>query len=358
MSNKKRFRKKLQAINLKPPGTPPGTIEYVGPVWKFTPRAEMICYSENAIRVDNLVSCCPVRTPGEVCWVRVRGLHNPEIIRQVGESFKLPSMLLEDALNTSQRSKLEEHDEGLFLVFKVFSYNAETEDLQTDQVSLFLGDDFVVSLAETENDSFDQIMQRLQKGKSRLRKSGADYLMLMLLDEIIDSYFVVLETLGGKLENLEEEVLGEDIEAEVSGIYRLRRTMIHLGRALRPLREIVSILRKSDMGYIADDNLVYARDIFDHGIQVVDTVEDYRDILAGMLEIVMTNASMRMNAIMKTLTSVSTIFMPLTFIAGVYGMNFQYMPELHWHYGYFLAMGLMALVGIGMYISFQRRKWL
>lgn len=338
-------------------GKPPGTLEYVGPSREFEPRLEMICYNGGDVRVVEVEECCPMRHPGEVCWFRIRGLHDVEMIRHIGDALGLSPMWLEDALNTGQRSKIEEHDDVLMVILEHFAHAKGAARLAEEQVSLFLGPDFVVSLAEGADDRFDPLIARLQKGKGRLRSHGPDYLFLMLIDAIIDNHYVVLDELGTELEELEADLLGMEAGDGLADIYRLRKSVLFLQRSLRPMREIVGTLRKSDLGFIADDNLVYARDIFDHGMQVVETVETYREILAQMLEIAMTSASLRNNAVMKVLTIIATIFIPLTFIAGVYGMNFRHMPELEWIYGYPMALGIMLAVAGGLLYYFRRQDW-
>lgn len=341
-------------------GLPPGTMRYIGPQKTFRPRAELVHYSEDKVTVLDATDLLPPLPAGGVLWMRVRGLHDEGLIKRVGEAFSLSPMLLEDVLNTGQRSKIEEHEDCLFIVLKSLNYQPDPTgkgEVREEQVSLVLGENFVLSFSEGENGLFEPVLQRLVKGRGRARRPEADYLFLMLVDTAIDSTFLALNRLGDEIEDMEEQLIEEKLRADLAGIYRLRRAVLAMSRSLWPLREIVSILRKPDPAFIREENLVFVRDIYDQGMQAVETLEAFRQALTDMIEITMSSVTMRTNEVMKLLTTVATIFIPLTFITGLYGMNFDYMPELGWRYGYHAVLALMSLVAGGMILYFKRKDW-
>jgi magnesium transporter len=266
--------------------------------------------------------------------------------------------VLEDILNTDARPKTEDYGAYLFIIVKVLSFDEMTNGILKEQVSIVLGRNFVLSFQERGGDVFDIIRDRIRTGKGRVRKMQADYLAYVLMDAIVDNYFVVLETLGEKVEDLEEALVNKPTREAAHTLHLLKREMISLRRAIWPLREVISLLQRSESPLIRQGTGIYLRDVYDHTIQVIDTVEAQRDMLSGMLDIYLTSVSNRMSEVMKVLTIISTIFIPLTFIAGVYGMNFEFMPELKWRYGYPLIWLVMLAIGVAMLIQFKRRKWL
>ncbi len=341
-------------------GLPPGTLEYVGPEKAFRPTAELVRYSEEGVTVTDVTRGRPKPGPGGAAWMRVRGLHDEELIKRVGETFSLSPMLLEDVLNTGQRPKLEEHEDCLFVVLKALEYAPSPtggDEVRHEQVCLVLGEDWVISFCEAESDPFEAVSQRLAKGRGKLRVPRADYLFLTLLDTVIDHVSLALGRLGEEIETLEEQLMDEDMRTDLTTIYRLRRAVLSLGRAVWPLRELMAGLRKPDLGFVGEDRQAYIRDIYDHGMQAAETLEHFRESLTAMQEVVVSSLTMRTNEVMKVLTTVATIFIPLTFITGVYGMNFKHMPELGWRWGYFGALGLMALVAGGLVLYFKRKDW-
>jgi magnesium transporter len=271
----------------------------------------------------------------------------------------LHPLVLEDILTTDQRPKMEDYDEYLYIVLRMLYYNDDHDDeVTTEQMSLILGMNFVLSFQERESDIFTPIIERMRNGKGRLRRMGADYLAYALMDSIVDHYFVILEKLGEKIEYLEDQLVVQATPATLQQIHGLKREMIFLRKSVWPLREVVGRMERGGSPLIRESTLVYLRDIYDHTIQVMDTIETFRDILSGMLDIYLSSISNRMNAVMKVLTVIATIFMPLTFIAGVYGMNFKYMPELEWHWGYPAIWGLMVTIALFMLYFFKKKKWL
>jgi magnesium transporter len=293
-----------------------------------------------------------------VSWINVDGLHDIEIIQQVGDCQGLHPLVLEDILNTDQRPKLEDYGDYLYIVLKML-YKQEGGGISTEQVSLVLGSNFVISFQEgIKGDVFNPVRERLRSGKGRIRGMGADFLAFSLMDAIVDNYFVVLEEVEERIEALEEEVVASPSAKTVQKLHRLKRDMIFLRKAVWPLREVLAALTRRESKLITEAVVVYLRDVYDHTIQVIDSIETSRDLLAGMLDIYLSSISNRTNEVMKVLTIIATIFMPLTFIVGLYGMNFKYMPELEWRWGYPAVLLLMVLTTIAMLIYFRRKKWL
>jgi magnesium transporter len=293
-----------------------------------------------------------------VTWVNVVGIHQVEALEKLGNCFTVHPLALEDILNTEQRPKIEDYGEDLFIVVKLISYNGKKDEVEAEQISLIFRPNALISFQEKEGDDFAAVKERLRAGKGRLRKMGADYLAYTLLDVVVDQYFVVLEKLGERIEVLEGKLLADPGTATLQKIQNLKREMLLLRKWVWPLREVISSLERGEFPGIQESTRVYLRDVYDHAIQVMDTIEIYRDMLSGMLDIYLSSLNNRMNAVMKVLTIIATIFMPLTFLAGVYGMNFKHMPELDWPWGYPLILAIMGFVAILMLTLFRRKKWL
>lgn len=298
-----------------------------------------------------------VNTSG-VTWLDIDGVHQTNILESVGRQVNLHPLVIEDIHNTYQRPKVEDYEDYLYIVLKMISWDADSEEIQAEQVSLVLGKNYVLSFKEDPGDIFDSIRTRLREGKGRLRKMGADYLAYALLDQVVDHYFIVLENLGEQIEDLEEGLVTSPDTSTVQKIHHLKRELIFLRKSVWPLREAISSLERGESPLFQPETLVYLRDVYDHTIQVIDTIETFRDMVSGMLDIYLSSVSNRMNEVMKVLTIIATIFIPLTFIAGIYGMNFVNMPELQWPLGYFVVWGVMIVIFIGMLIFFKRKKWL
>jgi magnesium transporter len=286
------------------------------------------------------------------------GIHQVEILEQLGECMGVHPLVLEDILNTDQRPKLEDFDDYLFIVLKMSHYDDQNGEMEVEQISLILGPNYVVSFQERPGDVFDPIRERITNGRGRIRKLGADYLAYALIDAIVDHYFVVLEQIGEKIEFLEEELITDPTPETLQTIHNLKREMIFLRKSVWPLREVVGGLERRESPLIGESIAVYLRDVYDHTIQVIDTLETFRDMISGMLDIYLSSVSNRMNEVMKVLTIIATIFIPLTLIAGIYGMNFKHMPELEQPWGYPVVWGVMLATAIVMLIYFRRKKWL
>jgi magnesium transporter len=345
----------------KAAGLAPGTLVHIGERKAETVRITYMDYDEQNIQekqVASIEECFPFKSTPTVSWINIDGLHDVELTEKLGKEFELHSLILEDILNTGQRPKVEDFDKYIFVVLKMLSYNDKEQTVQLEQVSVVLGPNYVISFQESIGDVFDQIRDRLRNAKGRIRKMGCDYLMYALLDAIVDNYFAILEKLGERIEFLEEELVADPTGKTLEQIHRLKREMISLRKSVWPLRELISGLERSETSLIKETTEVYLRDVYDHTIQVIDTVESFRDMVSGMLDIYLSSISNRMNSVMKVLTIIATIFIPLTFIAGIYGMNFKYMPELERRWGYPLVLLVMAIVAVVMLSYFRRKRWL
>jgi len=360
MKLKSKQRKHVR-YNAKKAGLPPGTLVHVGERKLDKVRITIIDYDENTFQerqVDRIEECFQFKTTPTVTWINIDGLHHVKIIEDIGTHFDLHPLTLEDILHTGQRPKFEDLERYLFVVLMMFRFDDESQTVVSEQVSLILGSNFVISFQENVGDVFEQIRDRIRNAKGRIRKMGADYLMYALLDAVVDNYFGILEKLGEKIESLEEELIGDPSERTLQQIHRLKREMVFLRKSVWPLRELINGLDRSESFLIQASTGVYLRDVYDHTIQVIDTVESFRDMVSGMLDIYLSSISNRMNAVMKVLTIIATIFIPLTFVAGIYGMNFEHMPELKWQYGY-AAVWLVMIVAAGlMVLYFKKKKWL
>ena len=342
-------------------GMPPGTLVHVGEKKVEFVRITYLDYDEQNFeekQVSSIEDCFSFKTTPTVTWINIDGLHEVEIIEELGKQFELHPLILEDILNTGQRPKMEDFEKYLFVVLKMLSYQDEGQVVQVEQVSLVLGSNYVISFQEQVGDVFNPIRDRIRNSKGRIRKMGCDYLMYALLDAVVDNYFAILEKLGERIESMEEELITNPTDRTLHQIYALKREMVFLRKSVWPLRELVSGLQRSESPLIGESTGIYLRDVYDHTIQVIDTVESFRDMVSGMLDTYLSSISNKMNTVMKVLTIIATIFIPLTFIAGIYGMNFENMPELKWRYGYAVVWAVMGLVFILMLVYFKRKKWL
>lgn len=345
----------------KKTGLPPGTLVHIGEKKLEKVKITLIDYNEQRLEereVQTIEECFPFRDSATVSWINIDGLHEVEIIEKLGTHFGLHPLIMEDILNTTQRPKMEDFGEYIFLVLKVFGHEEGDYDEKMEQISLVFGPNFVLSFQEKEGPLFNPVKERLRKGKGRLRKSGADYLAYSLIDCIVDGYFAILEKIGEKIEFLEEELVGAPGPKTLNHIHKLKREMIFLRKSVWPLREVVSGMERGESTLIRKPTRIFLRDVYDHTIQVIDTVETYRDMLSGMLDMYLSSLSNRMNEVIKVLTIIATIFIPLTFIAGIYGMNFEHMPELKWRWGYLVVWAIMISLGTLMVVLFKRKKWI
>ncbi len=290
--------------------------------------------------------CLPFKDTPTVIWINMDGIHRMEIMEGIGKAFSLHPLLVEDVVNTEQRPKMEDFDDCVFVVLKMLSYDEKENEIKAEQISLVLGTNLVISFQEREGDVFDPIRERIRNGRGRIRKMGADYLAYALIDAVVDSYFIMLDKLEEKMEDIEEQLLLNPGPETLNAIHVLRRKMIFLRNKVWPLREVVAALERGESPLIHESTLIYLSDVYDNTIQVIETIEKFRDMLSGTIDIYLSMASNKMNEVMKLLAIIATIFMPLTFIAGIYGMNFRYMPELEWHWGYPVILLVMVAIGI------------
>jgi len=353
--------KKLIKKSSKSTGLAPGTPVFIGDMKAEKVKITVIDYDESQFQekyLKTVEECFPFKDKPTVTWINIDGVHDIEIIEKLGKRFDLHPLILEDIVNTGQRPKMEDFGSYIFVVLKMLYYDEKKKEIEGEQVSLILGSNFVISFQEKEGDVFNPIRDRIRNAKGKIRKTGADYLAYGVIDAAVDSYFLILEKIGEKIEGIEEDLVRKPTPETLQTIHNLKRDMIFLRKSVWPLREVVSGLQRGDSSLIGESTRIFLRDVYDHTIQVIDTIETFRDMVSGMLDIYLSSISNRMNEVMKLLTIIATIFIPLTFLAGIYGMNFKYMPELEWRWGYFGALSIMVVIGIFMFIYFRRKKWL
>jgi len=353
----RKFMKKLS----KKAGAAPGTLVHIGEKKTERVRIRLIDYDKKQLQEKELKTieeCFPCKDEPTISWINIDGLHDIETIEKVGGHFGIHPLVLEDIVNTGQRPKAEDFDDYVYIVLKMLYYDAKEKEVRAEQFSLILGSNFLISFQERVGDVFEMVRERIRKGKGHIRKAGADYLAYALMDAIVDQYFIIMEIFGDKMEALEEELVENPTGRTLETIHTMKREMIYFRKQVWPLREVVGGLVRGEFSLISESTAVYLRDVYDHTIQVIDTVESLRDVLGGMLDLYLSTISNRMNEVMKVLTIIATIFIPLTFVAGIYGMNFKYMPELEWHWGYYMIWGVMAVVVVTMVVYFKRRAWL
>ena len=349
MSGKKRSRKA---------GMPPGSLVHIGEQKIEVPRLTVFNFDEQGLEektLKDVAECLAYKDKGGMTWINIDGLHEPNLLEQLGAGFGLHPLMLEDIANTEQRPKLEDYGEYLYVVVKMLFRPGRT--ILTEQLSLVIGKNLLISFQERRSAVFNPICERLRNGKARARTLGADFLAYQLIDAVIDDYFVVLERLSDDVEALEERIISTPKSNELRDLHLLKKDMIQLRRSVTPLRDVISAMQRGNSPLIGDAVRMYLRDIYDHVVAAADAVEAMRDLLNSMLEIHMSNLNIRLNEVMKVLTIVTTLFIPATFIAGVYGMNFKHMPELDWSWGYPAALLLMAVAAGGMFLYFKRKKW-
>jgi len=341
-------------------GLSPGSLVHIGELRQAASRIEVIEYDLEAVAVSHpdLEKVCPLLPPeGKTSWVNLEGIGRLELLKRLGDCYGIHPLVLEDIANTDQRPKAEEYDKYLFVVLKMLI--PLDGGASSEQVSLVLGDGWLLTFQEgLDGDPFNPVRERLKNAKGRVRSQGADFLAYSLMDIIVDNYFLVLEQVADSIETMEEELMRDPSQRTLAEIYRLKRELLFIHKAIWPLREVINSMIRRESPLIKEPVLIYLRDLYDHTIQVIETVETLRDMLSGMLDIYLSSVSNRMNAVIKVLTIIATIFMPLTFIVGLYGMNFKYMPELQWQWGYPAVLLLMVAVTIGMLLFFRRKKWL
>lgn len=348
-------------------GLPPGSLVHVGDNKTEKVRIKLIDYDQKKFQEKDLKKIeesFPFKKNPTVTWINIDGIHNTDILSKLGKYFEIHPLVLEDIVNNTQRPKMEDFGDYIFLVLKMLYFDEKKKEIDSEQVSIILGHNFVISFQEREGDVFDPIRDRIRNKKGRIIKMDADYLAYSLIDAVVDNYFIILERAGEKIEDLEDAVVKDPKPEVLQKVHKLKKDMIFLRKSVWPLRELISGLQRSESKLIKKTTGVYLRDIYDHTIQVIDSVETFRDMLSGMHDTYLSSISNRMNDVMKVLTIFASVFIPLTFVAGIYGMNFNpevsalNMPELNWEFGYISVWVVMILIGVSMLFYFRRKKWL
>jgi magnesium transporter len=338
----------------------PGTLVHIGE--RKTERVTMTLtrYDKDTLEekeIHSPLECSDTKGFNGVCWLNVTGIHDMNAIEAVGNQFGIHPLVLEDIVNTMQRPKQEEIEDYLFTVLKMLYYDRDTKEVKSEHLSMILKNGTLITFQEQEGDVFDSVRERIRRNNGRIRKTGADYLFYALVDAVVDNYFLVLETMGEEIESLEYLLLDHPTPKILESVHGLKQELIYLRKGVWPLREVLSELLKSTPKRIKKETEIFLRDVYDHTIQVIETVETYRDMVAGLQDLYLSSVSNRMNEVMKVLTIIATIFIPLTFIAGIYGMNFMGMPELKWKYGYLSVWVVMILIAVIMVAYFKKKKW-
>jgi magnesium transporter len=342
-------------------GLAPGSLVHIGERKQEHIRITVMDYDGGRLDEDcpeDVETVFPLRDAPATSWINIDGLHDMAVIENLGQHFLVHPLTLEDTVNTAQRPKFEEFDDYLYVVLKMLTYDDAAERVRAEQVSLVLGDHFLISFQEAEGDVFDPVRARIRKGRGRIRQGGSDYLAYALIDSIVDHYFVVLEHLGEKIEALEAQLYENGGDDPLSAIFRLKQEMIFLRKQLWPLRETLSRFHKTENPLVQEKTRVFFADVYDHLLQGIEVVESLRDVLSGLQDLYISMTGQRMNEIMKVLTIIATIFIPITFVAGIYGMNFEVMPELKWRGGYLMVWAIFGVITAVMLVYFKRRKWL
>ena len=345
----KRVRKKL--------GLSPGTLIHIGDKKVGEVKMSLMNYDQGQLLEKDLTSiedAFSYKDTPPVTWINVDGLHDVDIIDKIGRHFGIHPLTMEDIVNTGHRPKAEDFEDYDYIVLKMLTYDEEKSHIKAGQISFVLGPHYLISFQETDGDVFNFVRERIRRAKGRIRKSGCDYLVYALIDAIVDHYFLVLEKMGEKIELLEVELLENTQTENLQTIHHLKREMIFFRKQVWPLREILSTLMKEEASLIQETTQIFIRDLYDHTIQVMDTIESFRDVLSGLQDLYLSTVSNRMNEVMKVLTIMATIFIPLTFIAGIYGMTFEYMPELKWHWSYPMLWVLLVAIFVLMLFGFRK----
>lgn len=358
MITKKKSDRKTIADTI---GFRPGALIHIGERKVEKIRLDLIEYDENEVKEvqdSSIETCLESKDKMNVSWINVVGIHDPKIIEKFGNAFDLHTLHQANIMNTDLRPSIEFHEAYILLMLKLPHFNDETGRVELEQISIILAKNHVLTFQEIEEDVFDQIRKRIRENLGSIRKQKSDYLAYALIDAVIDSYFLVLEKISDISENLEENLMGNPSQTTLQNLQVLKRQMISLRKSVWPAREVLDNLQRSHSSLIFDETKTYLRDTYNHLVQVIDTIEGLRDVIGGLLDTYLSSVSNKMNEVMKTLTIIASIFIPITFIAGLYGMNFQYMPELSSPYGYPLALGVMAGISLSLYGLFKKRQWI
>lgn len=344
-------------------GLPPGSVVHVGPTRTAKPRAHVFqftpetCSETQFSELEKLEQLD--RSAAGITWIDLDGVHDPAWLERLGALFGIHPLVLEDIANTTTRPKFAEYENFMFVSLKSFSLAPGSKSLVAEQISIVFGDNWILSFQEHPGDTYDGIRKRLREGGlGRLRRMGTDYLAYRIVDSTIDTYFTLLEEIGEAVERTEQSIMQSPSEEALRTLYQWKRSFLQVRRAAWPLREAVSLWERNDSPLVRADARPFIRDTYEHIVEVIDIVETHREMISSALELYLSSLSNRLNSVMMVLTLVTTIFMPLTFVAGIYGMNFKYMPELEWRYGYPIALAGMVLIAVGMAVWFRKRGWM
>jgi magnesium transporter len=342
-------------------GLPPGTLLHIGKRKSKKQRITVFDFDESEVQdfqCKKVEDCFPFKNRKSVSWINIDGLHNTDNISKIGEHFNIHPLVLEDILNTKIRPQIEEYDDYVFISLKMLGLSENQDRINSEQLSFILGENYVLTFQEKRGDIFDGLRNRIKEGKGVIRKRGNDYLLYRLIDTVVDHYYFIIENYSERIEKLEEKVLEEEGDEFVFDVQSMKRRVTSLRRQILPLREILTVLKKDENEVLQESTRLFVSDVYDHILHILDSIDSQKEALTSMLELHTSLLGHKMNQIMKVLTIMASIFIPLTFVAGIYGMNFEHMPELGWKYGYFGVWGLMLLIFIGMLFYFRRKKWL
>lgn len=342
-------------------GLPPGTLLHIGDKKMEKTRITLLDYDESHFlekEVKLVEEAFPFKDKPTVTWINIQGIHEIEIIEKIGQYFGVHPLILEDILNTEKRPKMEDLETYIYVTLKILRQIDDSDRILSEQVSLIIGTNFVISLLESKDAIFDQIIERIRSGKGHIRKMGPDYLAYSLIDTIVDNYFIIMEKFGEKIEVMEEELVKNPTRGTLKSLHDTQRELMLMRKSVWPLREVVNNMLRGESSLIHESTLIYLRDVYDHTIEIIDMIEGLRDMVSRMFDMYLSSISNKLNEIMKVLTIIATIFIPLTFIAGVYGMNFEYMPELKWRWGYPVIWVIMIFIGIYMLNYFRKNRWI
>jgi len=364
MSKRRRYNSAEKTL-----GTSPGTLTYIGEDIDHATKIRRIDYNAAEYHFDdsNRLSHCqpPAGNSPFVNWVDVDGIHEPKVVAALGQQYHLHPLLLEDVMNTDQKPKIDLYDDNpvvgqiVYVTLKMLHHSRRQQEIEPEHLSLVLGKNFLISFQEERTkDTFEPVIERIKASAGKTRHNGADYLLYSLMDLVVDHYFVIAERIGDKMDELEDHIVQQRANQQtLNTLYTLKRELVNIRRAVYPLRDVVGLLLRGDSDLIQPATMPFLRDLADHVNQIIDMLDSYREQIGGLMDVYYSIVNNRMNSVMKTLTVFSAIFMPLTFIVGIYGMNFDNMPELHTRNGYYWVMGTMLAIAIGMLLYFRRRGW-
>jgi magnesium transporter len=339
----------------------PGSLEFVGPIRQEDIRIELLDYTPDVVNerdAETIEEAFEYRDTDHVSWINIDGLHDTELLKKLGDHFGLHPLVMEDVINVHQRPKVEEYEGYMFVVVRMLYIEDDNHALRSEQMSFVLGPRWLLSFQEVHGDVFENVRERIRAGRGRGRKMGVDYLLYALIDALVDHYFVVLEKLSEHLEQLEDDLHVDPTPRVLQRIHAMKREMIYLRKSVWPMREVLAALQRTESVLIRDEINVFLRDVYDHTIQAIDAIESFRDMLSSLQDLYLSSISNKMNDVMKVLTIIATIFVPLTFVAGIYGMNFDVLPELHWKWSYLVFWMVILAMGGGMLTFFRKRRWL